>query len=69
VRGDAIAITGGQLRAGRVLAAGDHRQAMAMAVLGVRTAVLIDDGGVVTKSHPSFWADLAGCGVEVSHRA
>jgi len=69
VRGDAIAITGGKLRAGRVLAAGDHRQAMAMAVLGVRTAVLIDDGGVVTKSHPSFWADLAGCGVEVSHRA
>lgn len=42
---------------------GDHRVAMSMAVLGMRTGgVLIRDPRCVSKSYPGFWAALAHLG-------
>ena len=39
---------------------GDHRIAMAFAVAGLLIpGVTIDDAGVVAKSYPRFWEDLA----------
>jgi 3-phosphoshikimate 1-carboxyvinyltransferase len=37
----------------------DHRVAMALAVLGMRTGgIRIDDPGCVSKSYPQFWSAL-----------
>ncbi len=45
---------------------GDHRMAMAFALVGVRwPGVVIDDPGCVAKTYPGFWDDLAGVGVGV----
>lgn len=46
---------------GRVLTHGDHRLAMAFAVLGAATgnAIEIDDRDCVAVSYPEFWRDLA----------
>jgi 3-phosphoshikimate 1-carboxyvinyltransferase len=44
---------------------GDHRVAMSMAVLGMRTGgVRVRDPGCVSKSYPQFWATLGflACG-------
>jgi 3-phosphoshikimate 1-carboxyvinyltransferase len=40
----------------------DHRMAMAFAPLSLRTDLLIEDAGVVSKSYPGFWEDLASLG-------
>jgi 3-phosphoshikimate 1-carboxyvinyltransferase len=55
VRGDA----GRQLR-GRIITHGDHRIAMAFAVLGARrgNAIEVDDPACVGVSYPGFWDDL-----------
>lgn len=37
----------------------DHRMAMAFAPVAVRQAVVIEEPGVVAKSYPSFWDDMA----------
>jgi 3-phosphoshikimate 1-carboxyvinyltransferase len=38
---------------------GDHRVAMSLAVLGMRTGgIRIDDPGCVSKSYPQFWSAL-----------
>ncbi len=46
---------------GTVRTHGDHRLAMAFAVLGAATggAIEVDDPACVTVSYPDFWADLA----------
>lgn len=36
----------------------DHRMAMAFAPLAIKTPVIINDAGVVSKSFPTFWDDL-----------
>lgn len=36
----------------------DHRMAMAFAPLAMKTQLLINDAGVVSKSYPDFWKDL-----------
>lgn len=36
----------------------DHRMAMAFAPLALKTAIYINDAGVVSKSYPDFWEDL-----------
>lgn len=36
----------------------DHRMAMAFAPLAMKTALYINDAGVVSKSYPDFWEDL-----------
>jgi len=45
----------------RVDSHGDHRIAMAMALVGLgRAGVAVREPGVVGKSYPGFWGDLAG---------
>lgn len=41
----------------------DHRMAMGFAPLATRAQVIIEDAGVVKKSYPGFWHDVAKCGV------
>ena len=40
----------------------DHRMAMAFAPLALRTNLVIEEAGVVSKSYPSFWKDLKAIG-------
>jgi 3-phosphoshikimate 1-carboxyvinyltransferase len=46
---------------GRVVTGGDHRIAMAFAVLGAASGgeIVVDDPGCVAVSYPRFWDDLA----------
>lgn len=46
----------------RVATYNDHRMAMAFAPLALRTPLVIEDAGVVSKSYPGFWEDLASLG-------
>jgi 3-phosphoshikimate 1-carboxyvinyltransferase len=66
-RGDALAITGGPVRAGRAQSHGDHRVAMALATAAVaaRGPIRIEGAGHVAKSYPRFFADLATAGGRV----
>lgn len=44
--------------------AGDHRIAMAFALVGLgRTPLTLSDAGVVAKSYPGFWEDLGALGL------
>ncbi|MFL9837279.1 3-phosphoshikimate 1-carboxyvinyltransferase [Flavobacterium sp. ST-75] len=43
----------------------DHRMAMAFAPLALKTSVIINDAGVVSKSYPSFWDDMQQVGIAV----
>lgn len=36
----------------------DHRMAMAFAPLALKTSLIINDAGVVSKSYPDYWKDL-----------
>ena len=36
----------------------DHRMAMAFAPLALKTALIVNNAEVVSKSYPEFWADL-----------
>ena len=46
---------------------GDHRMAMTFAPMALRSGtVMIENPGVVTKSYPGFWNDLASLGFEIS---
>ena len=58
---DGIVVAGSDAPlAGRVVTHGDHRLAMAFAVLGASTGgrISIDDPGCVDVSYPDFWRDL-----------
>ncbi len=58
---------GGPIREGVAVATyNDHRMAMAFAPLALRTGLLIEDAGVVSKSYPGFWEDLRTLGFCVS---
>ena len=37
----------------------DHRMAMAFAPVAMLHPIVIDEPGVVAKSYPSFWEDMA----------
>ena len=43
----------------------DHRMAMAFAPLAIKTAIIIEDAEVVSKSYPNFWKDMEGIGFEI----
>jgi 3-phosphoshikimate 1-carboxyvinyltransferase len=43
----------------------DHRMAMSLAPLGLLHDVIINDAGVVSKSYPAFWEDLASLGLVI----
>lgn len=61
VEGDSLAIaaSGGPLRPATVRTCGDHRMAMAFALVGLRVpGVVIDDADCVGKSDPAFWDRL-----------
>ena len=61
IDGDTLTVRGvPKLRGGLVAAAGDHRIAMAAAVLACGAAgdVEVDDATVVAKSYPAFWEDF-----------
>ena len=36
----------------------DHRMALAFAPLAIKTPLIIEDSGVVSKSYPTYWEDL-----------
>ena len=44
----------------------DHRMAMAFAPLALKTALIIEDAEVVSKSYPTFWKDLKTIGFQIS---
>lgn len=46
----------------------DHRMAMAFAPLAIKTSIIIEDAGVVSKSYPAFWDDLSKLGFSVSEK-
>ena len=53
----------GSLEPGKSIATyNDHRMAMAFAPLALRTDLVIEDAGVVSKSYPGFWEDLSSLG-------
>nr|WP_299346139.1 3-phosphoshikimate 1-carboxyvinyltransferase [Allomuricauda sp.] len=43
----------------------DHRMAMAFSPLALRTSLVINDAGVVSKSYPDFWDDLKALGINI----
>lgn len=57
---DGFDVTGGPVNGGRVASGNDHRLAMAFAIaaLGARDAVAIEEAECVAISHPSFFAEL-----------
>ena len=44
----------------------DHRMAMAFAPLAVKSGVIINDAGVVSKSYPTFWDDMQTVGIQIN---
>lgn len=44
----------------------DHRMAMAFAPLALKTAIVIEDSEVVSKSYPTFWDDLESIGFKIT---
>lgn len=64
---DGLAITGGSPRGGPVRAHGDHRIAMAFAILGSRAAgpVVVDDARSVRTSFPAFVETFRGLGMRI----
>jgi 3-phosphoshikimate 1-carboxyvinyltransferase len=63
-RPDGLEIEGGKITGGRVVTGGDHRIAMAFAVLGTRAsgAIEIDDAASIPTSYPGFAEALAALG-------
>ena len=61
---DGLAITGGRVRGGTIEAGGDHRVAMAFAVLGAGAdgPVTIDDASSISTSFSGFGATLSALG-------
>jgi len=61
---DGLDIQGGGAHGGTVRAYGDHRIAMAFAVLGTRASgpVTVDDAGCISTSYPAFVDDLRSLG-------
>ncbi|HEY2954331.1 MAG TPA: 3-phosphoshikimate 1-carboxyvinyltransferase [Candidatus Eisenbacteria bacterium] len=64
---DGLEIEGGRVAGGTVRAGGDHRLAMAFAVLGTRARgpITIDDAASIATSFPGFVATLEALGGEV----
>ena len=69
---DSLTLAPGNLLSGetgrktvRVATYNDHRMAMAFAPLALKTPLIIEDAGVVSKSFPSFWDDLKTLGFSV----
>ncbi len=60
LRPEGLWVEGGQPHGGDVETYGDHRMAMSFAIAGLRApGIHVKDPGVVKKSYPEFWQDLA----------
>ncbi|MDC7998670.1 3-phosphoshikimate 1-carboxyvinyltransferase [Gilvibacter sediminis] len=46
----------------------DHRMAMAFAPLALKTDLVIEEAGVVSKSYPEFWEDLKTLGFQIENQ-
>ena len=46
----------------------DHRMAMAFAPLAIKVPIVIEEAEVVSKSYPTFWADLKLAGFSVAEQ-
>ena len=68
--GDIVEIEGGAPRGAVVDSFGDHRIAMALAVLGLVAAgeTTVLDADCVSKSYPGFWEDLVSIGAETGRQ-
>lgn len=44
----------------------DHRMAMAFGPLALKTDLIVNDAGVVSKSYPDFWKDLKTLGFDIT---
>ena len=66
--GDSLVVHGGAPAGGRVDANGDHRIAMAAAVVALRSRDGVEIGGAdcVAKSYPAFFEDMGRLGARVS---
>jgi len=64
---DGLGIHGGPVGGGLVRAYGDHRIAMAFAVLGTRASgtITVDDGSCIATSYPGFSEALRSLGGRV----
>lgn len=63
---ESITVAGGTVGGGRIHTYGDHRMAMAFALLGARVeGIEIEDPSVVSKSFPAFWEEWARLGIGV----
>ncbi len=61
---DFLEVKGGKPTAAVIETYDDHRMAMSMALLGAKTdGIVIKDPEVVNKSFPSFWQQMAFCGL------
>jgi 3-phosphoshikimate 1-carboxyvinyltransferase len=64
---DFLQIKGGQPKAAVIETHDDHRMAMSMALLGAKSdGIVIKDPEVVNKSFPSYWQQMAACGLKSS---
>jgi 3-phosphoshikimate 1-carboxyvinyltransferase len=64
---DFLEITGGVPQSASIETYDDHRMAMSMALLGAKTnGIIIKDPQVVNKSFPSYWKQMAQCGLKSS---
>ncbi len=64
---DTLIIDGGNIRGGKVWSHGDHRMAMALAILGLSSGeiVEIEAAESISKSYPGFWGDLIKLGARI----
>ena len=62
---DYLVIEGGTPQAAVIETYDDHRMAMSMALLGVKTnGIIIKDQNVVNKSFPKYWELMSQCGLD-----
>ncbi|MEM9102300.1 MAG: 3-phosphoshikimate 1-carboxyvinyltransferase [Pseudomonadota bacterium] len=63
---DSMTITGGDVLPGMVETHDDHRMAMSLSLLGLKTqGIVINDAEVVGKSFPKYWTMLENLGISV----
>jgi 3-phosphoshikimate 1-carboxyvinyltransferase len=68
--GDTFFVEGGRPRPAILDPRGDHRIAMAIAVLGAEVGgVVIEDAECVSKSWPRFWGAMGELGIPVEMEA
>lgn len=67
---DFLSIEGGHPRAAKIETHDDHRMAMSMALLGIKTqGICILDSDVVAKSFPDYWSCLENIGVSSAEQS